>query len=49
MSTKIKYICVGEAGNAISKLCAGQVTKNVLVDGSAELMGVHWDGGKVNG
>ena len=35
---------VGEAGNAISLLCAGQATKNVLVDGSAEAccqMGAH--------
>ena len=29
-------MCVGEAGNAISKLCTGQATKNVLVDGSSE-------------
>ena len=38
-------MCVGEAGNAISLLCAGQVTKNVLVvDGFAEpccQMGAH--------
>ena len=27
-------MCVGEAGNAISMLCAGQATKNVLMDGS---------------
>ena len=29
-------MCVGEAGNVISVLCAGQATKNVLMDGSAE-------------
>ena len=30
-------MCVVEAGNAISLLCAGQATKNVLVvDGSVE-------------
>ena len=28
-------MCIGEAGNGISILCAGQATKNVL-DGSAE-------------
>ena len=29
-------MCVGETGNAISKLCGDQGTKNVSVDGSAE-------------
>ena len=29
-------MCVGEADNDISILCAGQVTKNVWMDGSAE-------------
>ena len=29
-------MCVGGTGNAISKLCADQGTKNVLADGSAE-------------
>ena len=29
-------ICVGEAGNVTSNLCADKATKNVLVDGSAE-------------
>ena len=29
-------MCVGELGNAISKLCAGRATKNVLEDGSTE-------------
>ena len=33
---------VCEAGNAISKLCAGQATENVLVDCSAEPLGAHW-------
>ena len=42
-------MCVGEVGNAISKLCAGQATKNVLVNGSAEPVGAHWDGEKANG
>ena len=37
---------VGEAGNAISKLCTSQATKKVLVDGSPELMGAHLDGRK---
>ena len=27
---------VGEAGHAISKLCAGQATKNLMADGPAE-------------
>ena len=34
-------ICVGEVGNAISKLCACQAAKNVLVDGSAEPVGAQ--------
>ena len=29
-------MCADKADNAISKLCADQATKNVLVDGSAE-------------
>ena len=29
-------VCVGEVGNAISILCTGNATKNVLMDGSAE-------------
>ena len=29
---------MGEAGNVINKSCAGHATKNVLMDGSAELM-----------
>ena len=29
-------MCVGEADNAISTLCPGQATKNMLMDGSAE-------------
>ena len=29
---------MGEAGNVISKSCAGQATKNMLMDGSAEPM-----------
>ena len=29
-------MCVGEAGNTISLLCAGQATKNIVMDGSAE-------------
>ena len=29
-------MCVGEVGNAISILCNGHATKNVLMDGSAE-------------
>ena len=33
MQTKV---CVGKAGNAISILRAGQATKNVSMDGSAE-------------
>ena len=35
----------GEAGNAIGKLCAGQATKIVWEDHSAEPFLVHWDGG----
>ena len=38
----------GEASDAISKLYAGQATKNVLVIGSAEPMGAHWDREKEN-
>ena len=30
-------------GNAVSKLCAAQATKNGSVDRSAEPVGVHWD------
>ena len=29
-------MCVGEEGNVISLLCAGQAIKNVLMDGSAD-------------
>ena len=37
VSANQNRMCVGEAVNAISLLCTGQVTKNVLVvDGSAE-------------
>ena len=39
----------GEVGNKISKLCASQVTKNVLEDGSAGPVWAHWDGEKSNG
>ena len=42
-------MCVGEVGNAISKLCTSQATKNILVDGSDEPCYVHWDGEKANG
>ena len=38
----------GEAGNAIGKLCAGQATKIVWEDHSAEPFVVHWDGGMAN-
>ena len=38
----------GEASNAISKLCAGQVTKNKQVDRSAEPFVAHWDGEMAN-
>ena len=31
-----------EAGNTISKLCAGQATKKGSVNGSAEPVGAHW-------
>ena len=31
-----------EAGNVISKLCAGQATKKGSVNGSAEPVGAHW-------
>ena len=34
---------VGEAGNAISKLCASQAAKNKWVGRSAETLGAHWD------
>ena len=34
----------GEAGNAISKFCAGRTTKNEWVDHSAEPFIAHWDG-----
>ena len=40
----------GKAGNEIRKLRAGQVTKNVLEDGSTEPVWAHCDHGeKVNG
>ena len=39
----------GEAGDKISKLCAGQATKNVLEGGSTEPVWAHWDGEKANG
>ena len=39
----------GEVGDEISKLCASQATKNVLEDGSTELVWAHWDGEKANG
>ena len=41
--------CVGEVGNAISKLCICQATKYMLVNGSAEPLGEHWVGEKANG
>ena len=31
-----------EAGNTISKLCAGQATKKGSVNSSAEPVGAHW-------
>ena len=31
-----------EAGNVISKLCAGQATKKGSVNSSAEPVGAHW-------
>ena len=43
-----RIICVDKAGNAISKLYASQVTKNVLVDCSAEPLLTHWDGEMAN-
>ena len=33
----------GEAGNVISKLCAGQTTKNRSANRSAEPLGAHQD------
>ena len=42
--TNQNRICVGEAGNGNSLLCASHVTENVLVDGSPEpccLMGAN--------
>ena len=39
----------GEAGNKISKLCAGQATENVLSDGSSGPVWAHCDGEKANG
>ena len=33
----------GKAGNVISKLCAGQATKNESVNRFAEALGAHWD------
>ena len=43
MQLSVKTKTKGEAGNAISKLCTGKATKNVLVDRSAEPLGAHWD------
>ena len=40
--TNHKYLW-GEAGHTISKLCAGQLTKNVLPGRFAEPVGAHWD------
>ena len=45
---KLKKMAYGEAGNAIGKLCAGQATKIVWEDHSAEPFVVHWDGGMAN-
>ena len=39
----------GEAGNEIRKLCASQVTKNVLEDGSTEPAWEDWDGENAKG
>ena len=47
--TNQNKMCVGEVGNAISKLCTSRATKNVLVNGPAEPVGAHWDGEKANG
>ena len=38
----------GEAGDVISKLCAGQLTKNGSVYCSAELLGAHWHEEMIN-
>ena len=43
VETKIKKSLSGEAGHGNNELCAGQATKNVLVDCSAEPVGAHWD------
>ena len=37
-----------EAGNVISKLCAGQATKKGSGNHSAEPMGAHWDEELIN-
>ena len=42
-------MCIDEVGNGISRLCTGQTTKNMLVNGSAEPVGAHWIGEKTNG
>ena len=42
-------MCVDQVSNGISKLCAGQATKNVLVNGFAESVGAYWVGEKTNG
>ena len=44
-----KKMVDGKAGIKISKLCAGQVTKNVLEDASTEPVWAHWDGEKATG
>ena len=41
METKTK---IAGASHAISKMCAGEATKNVFVDCAAEPAGAHWDG-----
>ena len=43
VETKIKKSLSDEAGHGNNELCAGQATKNVLVDCSAEPVGAHWD------
>ena len=48
LSVQIQSFTVCKASNAINKLCAGQATKNVLVDHSAEPLRVHWDGEMAN-
>ena len=42
-------MCIGKIGNAISKSCTSQATKNMLVNGSAEPVGEYWVGEKANG